>query len=235
LGISFGRLRDAISRINSEGDIQEALSTAAAENGYDGFAYLDFQTSWTVAISNYLEEWQQHYFQSGYDKLDPIVATAKTRKSAFTWVSESQTKRSSPQVKKFWAEACDNEIRSGLTVPIQTSHGHMSMLTFASRQPSLVSSSDIDAVAAAAAVGQLHGRIEVLKALPTARSEIQLRPKERTFLSWAAEGKTMEEIASLEKVKYNSVKINLDNAKKRCDAMTLPQLVAMAMRSGLLK
>ena len=84
MGISFGRLRDAISRINSEGDIQEALSTAAAENGYDGFAYLDFQTSWTVAISNYLEEWQQHYFQSGYDKLDPIVATAKTRKSAFT-------------------------------------------------------------------------------------------------------------------------------------------------------
>lgn len=228
--ICFDLLRDAISRIDREDRVREELSAATMQTGFDGFAYLDCQTSWTLATSDYPREWQHHYFQSGYDKLDPIVATAKSRNSAFTWVTELGIKRASPEVRRFWAEAWENNIRSGLTIPIRTSHGHRSMLTFASRRADVAPNCDIDVVAAAAVVGELHGRMKLLKATPTAETEFFLRPNERNFLDSIAQGKTMPEIARLQNIKYNSIKVNVENAKKRCGAVTTPQLVAMAIR-----
>jgi len=60
----------------------------------------------------------------------------------------------------------------------------------------------IDPVAAAAAIAQLHTRSQLSDPTPSAEEPLRLDPKGATYLSWIADGKTMEEVADLEGVKY---------------------------------
>lgn len=228
----FDRLGDAISSVLDETTLKNALADIALDFGFHAYAYLNLMGSSAVAVSNYPADWQTSYFQNSYDRIDPIVATARTGMRAFVWSLDHGRKHQSEEVQCFWNEAAEFDIRSGITIPVRTGFGHMSMLTFVSRHPGFVAKRDIDVVIAAAVVGQLHGRVEALKVASTSQTKIRLRPKEISYLHWAAEGKSMEEIATIQGVKYNSVKINFENAKKRCDVNNLTQLVALAIRQG---
>ncbi|MNL49355.1 Transcriptional activator protein TraR [compost metagenome] len=108
------------------------------------------------------------------------------------------------------------------------------MLTFASSEPKLIVESDIDAIAAASAVGQLHAHIEHLRVKPTIEEHVYLTPKEATFVRWIELGKTVDETADLEKVKYNTVRITLDGVKERYNLANNTQLVGLAIRRGLI-
>ncbi len=44
----------------------------------------------------------------------------------------------------------------------------------------------------------------------------------------------MEEAADIEGVKYNSVKSKLEETRKRLEIHTMPHLVALAIRAGLI-
>ncbi len=109
--------------------------------------------------------------------------------------------------RAFFAQAADFRIRSGVTIPIQTANGSMSMFTLASEKPTIDLDREIDAVATAGSVGQPHARISFLQTTPTVEDAAWLDPKEATYLRWIAVGMTMEEIADLEGVKYNSVRV----------------------------
>ncbi|CUX70010.1 hypothetical protein CFBP5877_26100 (plasmid) [Agrobacterium tumefaciens] len=69
---------------------------------------------------------------------------------------------------------------------------------------------------------------------PSAQYPAWLDPKEAAYLNWISVGKTMEEAADLEGVKYNSVKSKLEEARKRFQIHTMPHLVALAIRAGLI-
>jgi LuxR family transcriptional activator of conjugal transfer of Ti plasmids len=115
----------------------------------------------------------------------------------------------SKQERTFYAHAPDFGIRSGITIPIKTANGSMSMFTLASEKLAIDLDREIDAVAAAATVGQIHVRISFLRTTPSAGDAVWLAPKEATYLRWIAVAKTMEEIADVEGVKYNSVRVKL--------------------------
>ena len=136
--------------------------------------------------------------------------------------------------RAFLDEAASFGIRSGVTIPIRAANGSTSMFTLASDKPSIDPGRDIDPVAAAAAVGQLHTRMTLLPLTPSAQYPAWLDPKEAAYLNWISVGKTMEEAADLEGVKYNSVKSKLEEARKRFQIHTMPHLVALAIRAGLI-
>ncbi|RUV47544.1 autoinducer-binding protein, partial [Mesorhizobium sp. M5C.F.Ca.IN.020.29.1.1] len=127
--------------------LKEALTDAVRELGFDCYAYLNIQPVRTYTVSNYAVEWQQRYFDRDYKDIDPVVKTARTTLEAFTWATVTPRKVSS-RVRAFYAEAGDFGIRSGITIPIRTAFGHMSMLTVASHKPSLSLERDIDQLAA---------------------------------------------------------------------------------------
>ncbi len=108
------------------------------------------------------------------------------------------------------------------------------MFTLASEKPTIELDREIDAVDAATAVAQLHARIAFMQARPTAESPAHLDPKEAAYLKWMAVGKTMEEAAALEGVKYNSVRVKLAETKKRFDVHTTTHLTALAIRRKLI-
>lgn len=214
--------------------LKNALTDLARQAGFNGYAYLYLRPSHTIAASNYHPDWRIRYFKRKFDTVDPIVSRAKSVKQVFLWSAEQERKRLAKREREFFDEAADFGIRSGITIPIWAANGSTSMLTLASDAPSIELDREIDPITAAAAVGQLHTRMSMLSLTPSGQRPDWLDPKEAAYLNWIAVGKTMDETADLEGVKYNSVKSKLEEMRKRFHVHTMPHLVATAIRAGLI-
>ncbi|RWF86842.1 MAG: autoinducer-binding protein [Mesorhizobium sp.] len=213
--------------------LKDALADAVHALGFDCYAYLNIQPVRTFAVSNYANEWQQRYLDRGYKDIDPVVRTARERMEAFTWAPESPRKVPR-RVSAFYAEAGDFGIRSGITIPIRTAFGHMSMLTVASHKASLSLEHDIDQLAAVTAVAFLHAKLEQTDVEPTASTRIELSARQTLCLKWSAEGKSMKAIAAIEGMSYATVNFHLNNARKALDAGSLAQATALATKLKLI-
>ncbi|MCJ2877643.1 transcriptional regulator TraR [Rhizobium pusense] len=220
-----------------EGDeciLQTGLADIADHFGFTGYAYLHLQHKHVTAVTNYHRDWQSVYFDKKFDALDPVIKRAKSRKHTFTWSGEQEWPTLSKEERSFYADAADFGIRSGITIPIRAANGSMSMFTLASEKPVIDLDREIDPVAAAATIGQIHARISFLRTTPTAKDTAWLDPKEAAYLRWIAVGKTMEEIADVEGVKYNSVRVKLREVMKRFDVRSKAHLTALAIRRKLI-
>ncbi|PSH54726.1 autoinducer-binding protein [Phyllobacterium endophyticum] len=214
--------------------LKEALAELTLQLGFDVYAYLNAQPVRTFATSNYAPEWQRRYFMQQFIRIDPVVAIARSEMRAFTWTSESPRRVSSKQLRRFYSEAADFGINSGISIPVRTAFGHMSMLTLASSKPSLSLEKDIDQLAAVTAVSQLHAKLEQLDFAPTASERVSLTAKQAICLKWSAEGKSMRAIAAIENLSFGTVNFHLNNARKALDAGSLIQAASLASKLRLI-
>lgn len=230
----FQKLIDVSSVASTEASLKEALPGLVRELGFDCYAYLNVHPVRIYAVSNYPAEWQDCYLSRDYTRVDPVVAMARARMHAFTWAAGNPSRIRSKVVRAFYVEAGDFGIRSGISIPIRTPFGHMSMLTLASNKPALSLERDIDQMAAVNAVALLHASLEHHDAEPTASRSIELTAKQALCLRWSAEGKSMRAIATIEAMSYANVNFHLNNAKKALDAASLPQATALATKLKLI-
>lgn len=214
--------------------LKDALAELAEQNSFSAYAYVHIQPGHILAVSNYHPEWQSIYMKGKYSALDPVVKRAKSAKQAFTWSAGQDRPWLSNAERAFFGHAADFNIRSGITIPVRTATGSVSMFTLASDRMALDLERDIDAVAAATAAAQLHARISFLQEAPSVEDGAYLDAKEDAYLRWIAVGKTMEEVAALEGVKYNSVRVKLAETKKRFNVHTTTHLIALAIRRRLI-
>jgi LuxR family transcriptional activator of conjugal transfer of Ti plasmids len=230
----FHRLIDLSSISSTERSLKRALPGLVQELGFECYAYLNVQPIRTHAVSNYPAEWQTRYIGLDYTRIDPVVSIARARMKAFAWAAGTPRQATSKAVRTFYAEASDFGIRSGISIPIRTPFGHMSMLTLASSKPSLSLDSDIDQVAAVTSVALLHASLEQHNAEPTAARSVELTAKQALCLKWSAEGKSMKAIATIENMTYANVNFHLNNARKALDASSLAQATALATKLKLI-
>jgi LuxR family transcriptional regulator, activator of conjugal transfer of Ti plasmids len=228
------KLTDLTAIETNRKNLEEALAGLTEQIGFGGYAYLSVQPGHTFAISNYHPDWQSLYFERNYSALDPVVKRGRSLKKIFTWAGELDMPRASKAERSFYSHAANFGIRSGISVPVRTANGAMSMFTMASDEPTIDLDEKIDAVAAASAVAQLHARIAFSRATPTAEDAAYLDPKEATYLKWIEAGKSMADTATIEGVKYNTVRVKLANTKKRFEVSTLTQLTGVAIRRKLI-
>lgn len=228
------KLLDITAISGDQKTLKSALSELADRFEFSGYAFINLRFGQLYAVSNYHAEWQERYLRENFKQLDPVVRQAQKSCRAFSWSGESEKGSLSKAEIRFFADAADYGIRSGVSIPVATPNGAISMLTFASSKQNLSTERDFDAIAAASAVAQLHARIEQLRVTPSIEEPIYLTPKEATYLRWLALGKTVEDTADLEQVKYNTVRIALAEARRRYDLCNNTQLVALAIRRGLI-
>lgn len=229
----LNKLTDLVAFCGDETLLKSGLEEVAHRGGFTGYAYLHLQPGRAFALSNFDAEWQSIYFARNYLTVDPVVKRARSTSHAFTWCLDRERRKVSKKERHFYDQAIHFGIRAGVTVPIRTAYGSTSMFTLASDDPARARF-DGDPVAAAAAVGQLHALISILRARPTCENKDALDIREATYLNWIAAGKSMEEVAEIERVKYNSVRVKLDSARKRFDVHTTTHLAVLAVRKNLI-
>lgn len=229
----FEKVIDASAIASDETSLKAALSKLAKELGFERYAYLNLQAAESFAVSDYPQEWQERYFARSYSMIDPVVTFAKRRMVTFSWDSSAGGRKPSKALRRFHSEAAEFGIRSGVSIPIRTGFGHMAMLTLATAASS-ASTHDIDPIAAAATVAQLHARLALQRSVPTVQTRIHLKPEELLCLRWAAEGKTARMIAQIEGMSFGNVRFFMENAKSALEAVSLPQATATAKALGLI-
>lgn len=230
----FEKLTDASAIASSELALKAALHNLTKEVGFDYYAYLNLRPNETYAVSNYPPGWQELYFSRLYANVDPVVTTAKRKMRAFSW-TEDQSPTLDKDVRRFYSDARDFGIRSGVSIPIKIGFGNVAMLTLASNRLDRYSEDNIDPVIAAASVAQVHTKFSQRSAATTIAGHlVVLKPEERICLKWSAEGKTLEDIAVLEGMKYHNVCFHMRQARKKLDALSVQQATALATRLNLI-
>ena len=148
---------------NDQSMVKGALANLADRFDFVGYAFVNIRPGQTYAVSNYDIDWQKIYDTLDYRFIDPVMRQAQLIRRAFAWSGEAEKSSLSKEQKNFFSKAADFNIRSGVSIPVATANGAMSMLTFASAKPSLASDMEIDAIMAASAVAQLHTRLEHMR------------------------------------------------------------------------
>lgn len=228
------KMTDLAAIPGNEESLKAGLADITEDAGYTAYAYVYIRTGYTMVISNYNGGWQSTYFEKNHAVVDPVIRRAKMLKGAFAWSGEQERHRLSKAEQSFYSDAAEFGIRSGITIPIKAALNTVAMFTLASDKPAINLTRELDPVEAAAAVGQLHARIVFTDPTPTVDDGLSLDPKAATYLSWFAVGKSMGEIATIEGVKYNTVRVKLQEARKPFDIHSNTHMSSVAIRRKLI-
>lgn len=233
-----GQLRaliDAVDLARDERAIRTALKHFASESGFERFAYLHTLSTGITAFSDYHPEWQAIYFRNLYNKIDPVVTKAKRTTSVFAWSADDQpVRRRSPEERKFFSQAIDFGIRSGVTIPLEVSFGRTAMLTMATSKSELELGSLGSPHRAVTALAYVHLKLGAIAENVTGSATLRLSAQEAACLHWCSLGKYMPEIATIMGIEHRTVQYHLDNAREKLGAVNLPHAVRIAMSNKLL-
>jgi LuxR family transcriptional activator of conjugal transfer of Ti plasmids len=230
----FWKLADAAAIIKNEAMLRNILAGMASEIGFDFYAYTHMRPADPFAVSNYPVEWQQIYVEHRYDRIDPVVAQARHRPQIFAWGTDRAFFRHTADAKHFVRRASEFDIRSGISIPVRTPFGNLAILTIASGDRSVAVDPTGNAAAAASAVAFLHATVEATQLSSTTGDRPSLTDRQAVLLKWSAEGKSMKDIAMIERTSYHNVNFHLNNARKTLNANTLAQATAVATRLNLI-
>ncbi|MBW6425750.1 autoinducer binding domain-containing protein [Rhizobium sp. XQZ8] len=228
---TFERLTDELSLVKDSRGLSRVLRKAAYNMGFEFFCYLHLKGKSSFAVSNYPKAWQDRYFSHSYDRVDPVLVMARSNEQIFAWSRTSGA--SGRETLKFFDEAGQVGIRSGVSIPVSVGFGAHSILTFASGDIVTKIGAVHNPVRAAIVASLVHAHMTFLQVEPTSRPATKLTPQQTLCLKWSAEGKNMEEIATLLSLAKHSVRFHLDNAKCTLGATNLQNATAIATSLNL--
>lgn len=230
----FRSLFDMLEAAQDEVTIKATLRRFTRACGYERFAYLQKEGAQIRTFNSYPKRWEGVYLKGDYSDIDPVVTEAKRRWDVFPWSAEDWSSRGSSQLRKFRDEAIDHGIRCGMTIPVEGTYGVTMMLTFASSQSKVDVPAAFNANRAVQLLMMVHYRLKMIGAKTTVNPTRALSPREKDCVTWAAKGKTTLATAAVSGISARTVQSNLDNAKKKLGAVSVPQLVYIAKDRGLL-
>ncbi|MEL6127260.1 MAG: LuxR C-terminal-related transcriptional regulator [Pseudomonadota bacterium] len=232
---------DAIDKLAAAPSAQEIAHVLAAAAAKCDVAYASHRVlhvdGTAHGVTTMPQAWVDHYFASGYDKLDPGKGRASLLRG--TGGDSFET----PKPGEIWTKAMtqmNGDIRqlhatgSFFVTHSTTQPGVTSMVNFITDAPGAgyerwveASAPKLRLLAAAA-----HARMMQLSGtLPT---EVTLTGRERDVLQWLAEGHRVDRIAERMGISNRTVEVHLASARRRVGAKTREQALAIAINSGLL-
>ena len=231
----FERVIDLCQVHLSPNALNASLAHLAQAAGFDHYAYFRAHPNDNFVATDYPSEWQQRYFARSYMTLDPVVTMAKRGPLVFGWSVDEIRPRVSRDLRRFYTEAADFGLKTGLSVSVSAGFGRFAILTFTSSSPSHARGrisgeiSDLGIIAAAF----LHSRMRNTERLESDCSPA-LSARELVCLKWSAEGKSMHETADILEITYTCVRRNLKRAMDKLGVCRLPQATATATRRLLI-
>ncbi|CCM80099.1 putative transcriptional activator protein traR [Rhizobium mesoamericanum STM3625] len=229
----FRSLIDMAEASHNERMIKNAVKSFAKACGFERFAYLQTEGAEVKTFNSYPRPWEGVYLANRYARIDPVVTEAKRRMDMFAWTADDWPDRGSSELRQFRDKAVEHGICSGVTIPVEGSYGSTVMLTLASSERKSEVPRLRDARKATQAVMAIHYCLKIVGAASVVAPRQALSPREGRCLMWAMKGKSVPEIAMITGINARTVQHYLDSARRKFEAKTIPQLVAIAKDRGL--
>lgn len=171
------------------------------------------------------QNWLSHYLENRLADADPCVRTAFTSVDPFLWRDARPQLGREAAAARVMAEAAEYGMKTGVTIPIHTEDGFTAAVSFAGAKTELDARA-IESLQICAYIG--HGHLRSLTGKRFEKISL-LSPREAEVLSWAAMGKTNDDIATIMSVARRTVEEHLRAAVGKLDSGNVKQAIANAI------
>jgi LuxR family transcriptional regulator, activator of conjugal transfer of Ti plasmids len=233
----FRKFAETLSSTYDETALCNVAQQVAADLGFNNFVYLRLCDRKPVCISSFPREWLSRYFKEGYERLDPVIRTAKSQPRPFAWECDDWGARGDGRTRSFFNEASDFGIKSGITIPIASASDQLALMTLSSNRNGLPPGREQTLAAEYLKLIGLYFHAHVdLKTASVLPSQVQcvLSQREAQCLEWASRGRTTTEVAEIISISARTVTFHLENARKKLNASNITQAVAIALRCNFI-
>ena len=220
-------------------EIKTLLENLCDSLAMDCFIYgsqfpISFVKPTTIIVDGYPETWRRRYCEANYLTLDPTVSHCRQSTVPIVWFD---LQNSNQQVSRFFNEASDYGLCSGISVPVHGLGGEWAILSLASSQhndrakPALYDAQ----VALVLLAPFVHEAVRRLVAQQgTQPIATCLTPREKEVLLWTAEGKTAWDISQILNISERTVVFHLQNTAEKLNVCNRTHAVARAISLGLI-
>lgn len=183
-----------------------------------------------VLLCDWPMDWLERYVAGNYVDHDPVVGRMKELQAPFQWREASKEIRIDRGAKAVMGEASEFKLRDWLAFPLITLDGQIMMVSLGGEK---IEMSDMEFGMITLAATYAIGRAMQLQIAGERTVEhVELTPRERECLTWAAEGKSEWEISQILGISEHTSEKHLLNAKHKLGAVNRVQAVAEAIRRG---
>ena len=183
-----------------------------------------------VLLCDWPVDWLERYVKRNYVDHDPVVSHIKQFQAPVQWREASRGVATCDGGGEVMGDAGAFKLRDGLAFPLITLDGQIAMVSLGGEKVELSAAEfGLVSLVSTYAVGramQLHTRPA------RAMHHIELTPRERECLQWAAVGKSEWEISQILGISEHTSEKHLLNAKTKLGAVNRVQAVAEGIRRG---
>ncbi|MGD8110133.1 helix-turn-helix transcriptional regulator [Vibrio sp. TRT 21S02] len=184
----------------------------------------------TIIIDNYPNEWRKQYDEAGFMYIDPIVKYSMNNALPVFWDSIRERDNSG---KVLFEEARISGLKAGISIPIHGLKGEFGMLSFATSDTKSFTANNDNLVLSQLVVPLITQNIErITQTIDHLKPSVALTNREIQCLSWAAEGKSAWEIATILGCSERTAKFHISNACQKLGATNRYQAITKAILGG---
>lgn len=192
--------------------------------GFDSFIYAlrvptNFSNAQVIMLDGYPDGWVKRYFEAAHYECDPVMAWCGKHIVPIRW-SDLVLERGS-DAQRMMLEAAEYGLRDGITMPVHSPQGELGILSLSLDAPPdrarTITERALPIVELLA--NHLHQAVRRLGGLPQTEGP-SLTARESECMSWAADGKTSNEIAQLLGISESTVNFHLNNSMQKLDAVS---------------
>jgi LuxR family quorum sensing-dependent transcriptional regulator len=234
-------LVQAVKAARRPDEIVAVLTRAGAIFGYERFAIAGVPQSAgenlpdRLLLMHWPDEWAARYVERAYVQHDPVMAHVRRTTAPFLW-SEVAVDRDAVLARQVMGEAPAFGLGDGFCVPIHDIDGTESAASFGAPRIDLSEEAraglHLLAIYAHLASRSLGPAVPARPLRPGGAARCTRREIE--CIKWAAAGKTGWETSEILSLSQRTVEDYLRNAARKLGAVNRVQLVAQAMREGLI-
>lgn len=184
--------------------------------------------------TNYPPDWIEYYSRFNLIAHDPIIAFAPRATNATNWSEINNLRCVSADQKRVLSLATEHGIHSGMFMGFVNLSGDTQVVVFASSQPREFSQADLHEATVAGLYLSQRLRKSLICKQRDAYVDNVFTSRELECLTWAAIGKSSDEISAIIDITPNTVNFHMKKAMKKLDASTRMLAVVKALRIGLI-
>ncbi|MBT1158616.1 LuxR family transcriptional regulator [Aminobacter anthyllidis] len=186
-----------------------------------------------AVMLNYPDEWQERYFEMGYDRMDPTIKRSRRRAEAIRWSEVYNDESTTEDERRVFDEAAKFGLRSGISVPLHGPEGSFAIMNFAHPWDGELRERTITYLQLAA----LHFHLRVAEFANSSHigEKSDLSPREKECILWTAKGKSSWEIGKIVGISVNTVNFHIKNVMRKMDTNSRTTAAIKALKLQIIK
>ena len=184
-------------------------------------------------IQNYPEDWMKHYFEKGYDRVDPVITYCQNKMDTFTWAEIPERLKMTRMQVQCLNMGIEAGLYNGVCTPLWGPN-QFAGVGLASAEKLDSFDGNLDLITAYCNHFYIAFQRINRKKNP-AEHNIYLTRREAEVLTWAAVGKTDSDIATILNLSEDTVDSYFRTAFRKLDSYNRIMAASKAISYGLIR